>query len=160
TEEQWKDSEERVKVLTENGIPYEFVSPEQVKEIEPLVDPKNIIGATYAPYQGQLNPFHLMWAYLRRAIPMGLSLHTYTEVTGSDIANGRMQGVHTTRGSFRAGIVLLATAAWTTRLGRMIGCDWNIHPFRASAMVTEPVDDLKLNTILTTADHIEMEVPG
>lgn len=160
TEEQWKTSEERARLLSANGIPYEFVPPERIKEIEPVVDVRNLFGATYASYQGQLNPFLLMWAFLRRAIPMGLSLHTYTEVTGFEIESGRMRRVLTNQGNLNAGVVVLATAAWTKQLGKMIGCDWNIHTFRASAMVTEPVYDVKLNTILTTADHIEMEVTG
>lgn len=160
SEEQWKASEERSKILTKAGIPYEFVSPERIKEIEPMVDGSKLFGGTYSSYQGQLNPFLLMWAYMRRAIPMGLSLHTYTEVTGFDIEGGRIRGVHTNRGNFSAGTVVLATAAWTRRLGQMIGYNWDIHTFRASAMVSEPVYDLKLNTIIATADHIEMEVTG
>jgi glycine/D-amino acid oxidase-like deaminating enzyme len=55
---------------------------------------------------------------------------------------------------------VLATAAWTRQLGRLIGRDWNIHTFRASAMVTEPIYSLKLNNIISTADHIEMDVTG
>jgi sarcosine oxidase, subunit beta len=158
SEQQWKLSEERSKILPPNGIPYEFVPPERIKELEPIVDPTNLFGGTYAPNQGQLNPFLLMWAYLRRAIPMGLSLHTYTEVTEFEIENGKMCGVRTNQGFFSAGVVVLATAAWTRQLGKMIGRDWNIHTFRASAMVTEPIYDLNLNNILTSADHIEMEV--
>ena len=158
TEHQWKFSEERSKVLRQNGIPYEFVPPQRIKEIEPLVEPDHLFGATYASEQGQLNPFLLMWAYLRRALANGLALHTYTEVTGFEIESGRLRGVHTNRGLFSAGVVVLATAAWTRHLGRLLGRDWNIHTFRASAMVTEPIYDLQLSTILTSADHIEMEV--
>ncbi len=158
SESQWKLSEERSKVLRQNGIPYNFVPPERIKEIEPLIEPDHLFGATYAAEQGQLNPFLLMWAYLRRAISNGLALHTYTEVTGFEIENGRIRGVHTNRGLFSAGVVVLATAAWTRQLGRLLGQDWNIHTFRASAMVSEPIYDLQLNTILTSADHMEMEV--
>lgn len=158
SEDQWKLSEERAKILPRNGIPYEFVPPNRIREIEPLVDPSNLFGATYASEQGQLNPLLFMWAYLRRAVAKGLTLHTYTEVTGFEISRGRLQGVHTNRGLFSAGVVVLATAAWTRQLGKMIGRDWKIHTFRASAMVTEPVYDLKLRTILTSADHIEMPV--
>jgi sarcosine oxidase subunit beta len=122
------------------------------------VDPTHLFGATYAPNQGQINPFLLMWAYLRRAVQLGLSLHTYTEVAGFSIENEKILGVDTNLGHFSAGSVVLATAAWTRQLGKMIGQDWNIHTFRASAMVTEPVNDIKLNVILTSADHIEMEV--
>ncbi|NPV57952.1 MAG: FAD-binding oxidoreductase, partial [Anaerolineae bacterium] len=158
SEAQWKESEERAQILSDAGIPYEFITPEQVKEVEPMVDIRGLYGATYSSYQAQLSPFLLMSAYLRRAISLGLSLHNLTEVTGFDIAGGRMLGVHTNRGDFSAGTVILATAAWTRRLGHMIDQNWNIHTFRASAMVTEPVTSLNLRTIVTTADHIEMSV--
>jgi sarcosine oxidase subunit beta len=158
SEQQWKFSEERANVLPPNGIPYEFVPPHRIPEIEPLIDPTHLFGATYASEQGQLNPMLLMWAYLRQAISNGLALHTYTEVTGFEIESGRIHGVRTNRGPFSAGVVVLATAAWTRRLGRMLDLDWNIHTFRASAMVSEPIYDLQLNTILTSADHVEMEV--
>lgn len=159
-EEQWKASEERARVLSQAGIAYELIPPNRIPEIEPSVDPRGLFGASYSSYQGQLNPFHLMWAYLRRATERGLSLHTFTRVTGFDIQSGRVCGVHTTRGHFSAGVVVLATAAWTRQLGQMIGRDWNIHTFRASAMVTEPVYDYHVRCIVTTADHIEMEVTG
>jgi glycine/D-amino acid oxidase-like deaminating enzyme len=155
-----KVTETRSRILSLNGIPYEFVPPERIREIEPMIDPSNLLGATYSSYQAQLNPFLLMWAYLRRAIAMGLSLHTCTEVTGFDIASGRVRGVHTNQGSFQAGVVVLATAAWTRQLGELIGYNWNIHTFRASVMATEPVYSLKLNGIVSTADHIEMDVTG
>lgn len=158
SEQQWKMSAERSEILCRNGIPYEFVPPERIKEIEPIVDTKGLFGGTYSSYQGQLNPFLLMWAYLRRALSMGLSLHTYTEVTGFEAEHGRMRGVHTNQGPFSAGAVVLATAAWTRQLGKMLSQEWDIHTFRASAMATEPIYDVRLNTILTSADHIEMEV--
>jgi sarcosine oxidase subunit beta len=157
-EEQWKPSEERSEILCRNGIPYEFVPPERIKEIEPVVDTEGLFGGVYSSYQGQLNPFLLMWAYIRRAMSMGLSLHTYTEVTGFEIEHGKMCGVDTNRGHFSAGVVVLATAAWTRQLGKMISQDWSIHTFRASVMATEPVYDVKLNTILTSSDHVEMDV--
>ena len=160
SEKDWKESEERCKVLTRAGIHYEFIPPEEVRKIEPMVGPREMFGATHCNYQGQLNPHLLLWAYLRRAIPMGLALHTYTEVTGFMIENGRMRGVRTSRGDFSAGTVILSTAAWTRQLGQLIGRDWKIQNFRASAMVTEPIYDLKFNTIFNAADHIEMEVTG
>lgn len=158
SEKQWRLSEERSKILPKHGINYEFIPQERIKEIEPIIDPSNLFGATYASNQGQLNPFLLMWAYLRQAISKGLSLFTYTEVTGFIIEGGRICGVQTNRGRFNAEVVVLATAAWTRQLGKLIGQNWNIHTFRASAMVTEPIYDLKLRNILISADHIEMEV--
>jgi len=158
SEEQWKFSEERSKILPKFGIPYEFVPPSRINEIEPMVNPTSLFGASYCSYQAQLNPFLLMWAYLKRAIAKGLTLHTYTEVIGFDIQNGNICGVMTRKGKINAGMVVLATAAWTRQLGAIMGKQWNIHTFRASAMVTEQVPQLNLKTILTTADHVELPV--
>lgn len=160
SESQWMNSKERASILPKAGIPYEYVPPERVVEIEPEVNPVGLYGATYASYQGQANPFLLMWAFLRLANQRGLSVFTYTEVINLLIESGRIVGVDTSRGKFYAGRVVLATAAWTRKLGGLIDHHWNIHTFRASAMVTERFPDLRLNTIVTSADHIEMEING
>ena len=160
SESQWMNSKERASILPTAGIPYEYIPPERVMEIEPEVNPGGLYGATYASYQGQANPFLLMWGFLRLANQRGLSLFTYTEVKNLLLESGRIIGVDTTRGKFFAERVVLATAAWTRKLGELIDHHWNIHTFRASAMVTERFPDLRLNTIVTSADHIEMEING
>ena len=160
SEAQWRASEERTKILTAAGIPYEYVPPQRIPEIEPLVDPTHLYGATYASFQAQCNPFLLMWAYMRRALAGGLDFLHHTKVTGFLIEGGRVSGVQTDKGTLHAGKVILTTAAWTRQLGQLIGRDWRIHTFRASAMVTEPVRQKVLRTILTSADHIEMPVNG
>ncbi len=158
TEADWQFSAERARILPEAGIPYEFVPPERIPEIEPLVNPRGLYGASYCSYQAQLNPFLYMWAYLQNAIRSGLELHSYTSVINFGIQNGVMKTVVTDKGTFSAGIVILATAAWTRPLGQLLGRKWDIHTFRASAMVTEPVASLNLRTIVTTAQHIEIPV--
>ncbi len=158
TEADWQASAERARILPEAGIPYEFVPPEKISEIEPMVKPEGLFGASYCSYQAQLNPFLYMWAFLRNAIRSGLELHSYTSVIDFGIQNGVIKSVVTDRGTFTAGIVILATAAWTRSLGLRLGKEWDIHTFRASAMVTEPVASLNLRTIVTTAQHIEMEI--
>ncbi len=160
TEAQWNNSKERADILPGAGIPYEYVPPAKIQEIEPTVDPKNLFGATYASFQGQANPFLLMWAFLRNSNRQNLALFSHTEVTGFLIESGRLIGVETTRSTMHANFVVLATAAWTRSLGQKLGYDWNIHTFRASAMVTERFSDLKINTIVTSADHIETEING
>lgn len=160
SEAQLEEARERLRVLPAAGIPYEFVPAEKVGEIEPFVTVRNFFGALYAPAQGLINPFRLMWGFLRRALERGLALHTNCEVTGFDIAGGRLRGVQTNLDSFSAGRVVLATAAWTRSLGALLDRDWGIYTFRASAMITEPVPALRLRTILTVADMIELPLAG
>jgi sarcosine oxidase, subunit beta len=159
-EAQWKRAEVRQKALVKAGIPCEMISASQVSEIEPWVDTRDVIGASYAAYQAQVNPFLLMWGYVHRALPLGLSLHMDTEVNDFVVNSGRVQGVITNRGKFSAGITILATAAWTQRLGEKLGCSWRINHFRASAMATEPVKNTLIRNIISSMSHIELPVRG
>ena len=160
SEAQWNTSKERASILPKVGIPYEYVPPERIPEIEPAVDINGLFGATYASYQGQVNPFLLMWGFLRIANQKGMDIFTYTEVKEFIIKSGRIIGVKTNNNTIMGGVVILATAAWTRKLGKQFGMNWNIHTFRASAMVTERFEKLHIRTIITSADHIETEING
>lgn len=160
SEKQFEGSKERASILPKVGIPYEYVPPERIPEIEPTVNIRGLYGATYASYQGQVNPFLLMWAFLRKAIQKGLDIYSYNEVQKFIIQKGKIVGVKTNQNTIMGGIVILATAAWTRKLGIQLGMNWNIHTFRASAMVTERFDSLKIRNIITSADHIETQVNG
>lgn len=160
SEKQFEGSKERASILPSAGIPYEYVPPERIPEIEPAVDIRNLYGATYASYQGQVNPFLLMWAFLRIAIQKGLDIFSHNEVQNFMIQSGKIVGVKTNHYTILGGRVVLATAAWTRKLGIQLGMNWNIHTFRASAMVTERFTSLKIHNIVTSADHIETQVNG
>jgi glycine/D-amino acid oxidase-like deaminating enzyme len=160
SEAQWNTSKERASILPKVGIPYEYVPPERIPEIEPAVDISGLYGATYASYQGQVNPFLLMWGFLRIANQKGMDIFTYTEVKEFIIKSGRIIGVKTNNNTIMGGVVILATAGWTRKLGKQFGMNWNIHTFRASAMVTERFEKLQIRNIITSADHIETEING
>jgi glycine/D-amino acid oxidase-like deaminating enzyme len=157
-DEQRTAAEKRVKEMARSGIEAEIIPPSRIPEIEPLIDTHDLIGAIYCPSQAQLNPFRLMWAYLSAAISGGMALYTFTEVLGFDIQSGKVCGVHTTQGDFSAGTIVLATAAWTRPIGSLLGRNWNIHHSRGSVLVSEPVYDYHLRTIVSSADHIELPV--
>jgi glycine/D-amino acid oxidase-like deaminating enzyme len=123
-------------------------------EIEPLLNHRVVLGACYYPNEGQVYPFALMWAYLRRARSHGLTLNTNTEVTGFDLRGGRLRGVHTSQGDFSTGVVVLTTGAWTPCLGRALGLNWDIRHVHGQAIVTERMERV-LNCHIASAAFFE-----
>ncbi|MEW5960116.1 MAG: FAD-binding oxidoreductase [Chloroflexota bacterium] len=154
TEAQWQTMAARLPGLHAAGIRAEIVPASHLSEIEPLLDAHTVLGACYHPYEGQLDPFALIWAYLRRALACGLSLHPHTEVVGFEVQGGRLQGVHTNRGYFSAGVVVLCTGAWTPQLGQALGRKWAIQHVHGQALVTE-VTDLRLGSHIASAAFFE-----
>lgn len=154
TERQWHAMEARLPALHAAGVSAELVPANRLPEIEPLLDHREVLGACYHPKEGQVYPFALMWAYLRRACSHGLTLNTYTEVIGFDVRGGRLCGVHTSRGDFSTGTAVLTTGAWTPRLGRALGLNWDIRHVHGQAIVTERMERL-LNCHTASAAFFE-----
>jgi 4-methylaminobutanoate oxidase (formaldehyde-forming) len=64
----------------------------------------------------------------------------HTAVTGIDVKNGEVRGVHTTRGYVGTPVVVDAAGAWSRIVGHMAGVDVKIVPMRHSLCITAPVD--------------------
>ena len=156
TEAQWQLMAGRLPALHAAGIRAELVPAGRLPELEPLLDPRTVLGACYHPDEGQVYPFGLMWAYLRLACRLGLTLHTNTEVTGFLTTGGRLAGVKTRRGEISAGMVVLCTGAWTLALGRLLDRRWTIQHIHGQALVTEATGQRLNNHIASAAFFEEM----
>lgn len=154
TEAQWQTMAARLPALHTAGIRAEIVPARHLPELEPLLDPQPLLAACYHPNEGQLYPFALMWAYLHRALERGLSLHTHTGVVGFNVQGGRIRGVHTNRGYFSTGVVVLCTGAWTPQLGQTLGHKWHIRHVHGQALATEAVN-LRLGNHIASAAFFE-----
>jgi sarcosine oxidase subunit beta len=152
----------RIPALHAAGICAELVSAERLAELEPLLDRRAVaqdailrhLAACYHADEGQVSPFLFMAAYLRTGRRRGLAVHPHTEVTGFDIAAGRLVGVRAGAERFSAPVTILTTGAWTPRLGRLLGRDWAIPHIHGQALVTER-SDLRLNNHLSSAAFFE-----
>lgn len=138
-ESQWRTMEKRMQRLHQAGINSELVTAKHVAEIEPLIDGRAILGMLYYPHEGQVYPFHLMAAYIKRGREAGLDVLTHTTVTDFHVEAGRLTGVATSRGAISAAATVLTTGAWTRPLGRLLDRDWPVHHIHAQAVATEPV---------------------
>jgi glycine/D-amino acid oxidase-like deaminating enzyme len=121
------------------GIPAEMIPARHLPEIEPLLDPRPLLGACYHPAEAQIYPFSLLSAYLHRARSHGLTLHLHTELLDIDLHGGRVRGLRTTNGPIHTPAVVLCTGAWTRPLGEKLGRCWEIPHVHGQAILTEPV---------------------
>jgi len=154
TEAQWGIMAARMPALHAAGIRAELVPAERLAELEPLLDRRAVLGACYHADEGQVSPFRFMAAFLRQGRRHGLAVHPHTEVTGFDLAGGRLIGLCAGDAHFSAGVTILTTGAWTPPLGRLLGRNWAIPHVHGQAVVTERTD-LRLNNHLASAAFFE-----
>ena len=134
----------RAEVNKLEGVDSEVIGPAEIKKLVPFMDVGDetrypILGALYHPPGGTIRHDAVNWGYARGADALGVHIHQNTEVTGIDVRDGAVRGVHTARGDISAPIVVNCTAGWASIVSAMAGVSLPIitHPLQAA--VTEPV---------------------
>ena len=121
-----RDSVRRVEANKLNGIDAQWVDPDEVKKLCPIVNISNdirypVLGATYQPRAGIAKHDYVAWGFARRADEAGIDIIQNCEVTGFVTDGDRVTGVRTTRGDIGAGQVALCAAGHTSTLTDMLG---------------------------------------
>ena len=122
-----RESVRRVEANKLNGVDAEWLTPEQVKEVCPIVNIGDnirypVMGATYQPRAGIAKHDHVAWAFARKCDEMGVDIIQNCEVTGFLKDGDRVTGVETTRGRILTDKVGLAAAGHSS-----LTCSGVIH---------------------------------
>ncbi len=113
-----------------------------------------IQGALYHPPGGIIRHDAVVWGYAKQAGRRGAEIHQGVEVTGFDVRNGKVYGVKTNQGDVSAGVVLSATAGWSTPVAALAGVPLPLTGSILQAFVTEPVKPFLDKIIVSAQMHI------
>jgi sarcosine oxidase, subunit beta len=149
----------RTEVNKLQGVDSEVIDADRVKELVPHLDTSDetrypILGALYHPPGGIVRHDAVVWGYARAADAHGVHIHQQTEVTGIDVAHGRVTGVQTNRGRIATPVVLNATAGWSSLVSHMAGVEMPVQTFPLQAAVTEPVRPFLDTVVVSGTLHV------
>ncbi|MBA3780959.1 MAG: FAD-dependent oxidoreductase [Nocardioides sp.] len=149
----------RAEVNKASGVDSDVIDAHEVKRLVPRIDVTDgarypILGALHHPPGGIVRHDAVVWGYARAADRLGVHLHQDTEVTGIDVAHGRVTGVRTTRGDIAAPVVLNATAGWSTLVADLAGVRLPVQTFPLQAAVTEPVQPFLSTVVVSGSLHV------
>ena len=141
-----------------NGVDSEFLTPAQVKELEPLLNTSRtarypIMGASLQRRGGTARHDAVAWGYARAADARGVDIIQNCEVTGVDVRAGKVEGVQTTRGAIACNRLALVAAGHSSVLANMAGLRLPIESFPLQALVSEPVKPCVNTVIMSNAVH-------
>jgi glycine/D-amino acid oxidase-like deaminating enzyme len=103
------------------GYPVHPIDEKRFRALEPNVEPGPIAGATHAETEGNADPVGATEAILARAASAGAKIVYPAEVTGLDLAGGRLRAVRTTTGEVEADVLIVACGVDTPKLAAMAG---------------------------------------
>ncbi|MCH2131105.1 MAG: FAD-dependent oxidoreductase [Pirellulaceae bacterium] len=150
----------RAEVNKHLGVNSLVVDRQFIKEALPDIDLEcgghqaPVHGALYHPPGAIARHDAVAWAYARGADSRGVEIHQKTAVTGIEVRDGKVEGVHTSRGFIKTKRVLSAVAGWTTHVTDMVGLRTPlvIHPLQA--MVTEPLKPWLDHIVVSASLHL------
>ncbi|MBQ0924879.1 sarcosine oxidase subunit beta family protein [Saccharopolyspora endophytica] len=154
-----RDSVRRVGANRLNGIDAEWLDPQQVAEICPILNTSPdlrypVMGATWQPRAGIAKHDHVAWGFARALDRMGVDLVQNCQVTGFDRVGDKIVGVRTTRGDIATGKVALAAAGHTSVLADELGLPLPLQSHPLQALVSELLEPVHPTVVMSNAVHV------
>ena len=154
-----KELSRRVRAIRLNGIDSEALDPAGVKAEVPIINTSPdvrypILGASIQRRGGVARHDAVAWGFARAADARGVDIVQNCEVTGFEIAGGRVTGLETTRGRIAAKKVGLVAAGHSSVLAAMAGFRLPIESHTLQAMVSEPIKPVLHSVVMSNAVHV------
>ena len=125
------------------GLEQEWISPKEVAERHPLIDPKHYLAALWDDQDGDLDPSGTTYAFAKAARHYGGQYFTHTPVTATtQRANGTWD-VTTSKGVINAEHVVNCGGLWAREVGHMAGMTLPVQPMEHHYLLTETIDEVK-----------------
>ena len=118
-----------------------MLGAEEIRATYPQLRSDDIIGGTFCPTDGFVDPYSAMNGFTARAVENGARIVKSAEVTAITTDAQGVAAVASTQGSFTTRIVVNAAGAWAKAVAAMVGVDLPVEPLRRMLVPTEPFDD-------------------
>ena len=147
TEERMQELRRRMASAKAWGIESHLVTPEEVVDKVPFLDPSVIVGAFWTPSVGVVDSVGAGTMMRESAQNKGaLTVSPNTEVTGIDVEDGQITRVHTSKGEIKTDKVLVACGVWSPRIAAMAGAAIPLTPAVHQMISVGPVPQLAETT--------------
>jgi sarcosine oxidase subunit beta len=129
------------------GTQISIISPKEAQGIVPQLNTNDVLGATYCPTNGFVDPWAVVQGFARAAREMGVRIYTDHEVTAI-VNKGRLMRLTTNAGNFEAPLVVNAAGAYAGLVGKMLGVTIPVRPSKQQTYISAPTNDFPLKAPL------------
>ncbi|HKV43323.1 MAG TPA: FAD-dependent oxidoreductase [bacterium] len=141
---------------TAAGLEVRWLPRDEVLRREPALSPE-ILGATYSPLDGSVNPFLLVRRLISASRSQGATAWFHCgHVSIRALAHSFL--LQSPRGEVEVRALVLAVGPWTPLIGREIGVAIPIHQVRGHVLVSEPLPPLLRHTVQGARQLVTGEV--
>jgi 4-methylaminobutanoate oxidase (formaldehyde-forming) len=127
------------------GLEMHVLTPREARDLWPIMDASDVLGAAFLPTDGQANPADIAQALARGARMAGVRIIEDCAVTGIRTKDGVLVGVDTAEGSIDCPIVVNCGGQWAPEIARLVGVSVPLQSVQHQYLVTEPIPGVPRN---------------
>ncbi len=131
------------------GVPARWVTPNEIREINPHVVLDDVLGGTFCPEDGWVDTYTATMGYAQAAKRLGVEFREETSAIGFRMQGGRVAAVETPAGCIWSNLAIVCAGPYSRRVGAMAGADLPISPYRRMSFITEPFPALPATLPMT-----------
>ncbi|MFQ5938094.1 MAG: NAD(P)/FAD-dependent oxidoreductase, partial [Acidiferrobacterales bacterium] len=125
------------------GLEMHLLTPKEARDLWPLMDSADVVGAAYLPTDGQANPSDITHALAKGARQAGVTIVEDCAVTGFHLKDARVIGVITEHGDIACEIVVNCAGQWARETGHMAAITVPVQSVQHHYMVTEAIEGVR-----------------
>ena len=134
------------------GVRSSEITPDEVKEMWPILNVSDVIGAVWSPDDGRVSPSDLCSALVKGAKSKGAKVYEDTRVTGITTKGSKISSVITSRGDIKCDAIALCTGLWSKEVAGFCNTNVPVWPCEHFYILTKPIEGISGN-LPTLSDH-------
>ncbi len=125
------------------GLHQEFISPQELAERHPLIDPKHYHAALWDEQDGDVDPSGATYAFAKSARHHGAQYFTHCGVTSMSQRSDGSWDLTTPKGVINAEQVVNCGGLWAREVGHMSGIHLPVQPMEHHYLITDAIPMIK-----------------
>jgi sarcosine oxidase subunit beta len=138
----WAEFQANVAVQQRMGVPVHLLSPQEIGNMGPYLCLDDVLGGTFCPRDGYADPYSVAMGFAKQARHLGVSIREEMEALDIKVSKGKVKAVVTNQGEIATPVVVNVAGPWAAQVGRMVGLELPVVPYRRQVFVTAPFDEL------------------
>ena len=122
------------------GLEMHLLTPSEAKDLWPLMDVSDVLGAAFLPSDGQASPSDITQALAKGARNHGVTILENIQVTGVRSENRRVTGIDTSSGPVDCEILVNCAGQWAREVGQLAGVNVPLVSVQHQYLITETID--------------------
>lgn len=142
-QERWTEVKRQATTARSFGLDMQLLTPTEARELWPLMNIDDVIGAAFLPTDGQANPSDITQALARGARMAGARIFEDTRVNSIETDKGKITAVITDSGRIECEVVICCAGQWTRNLAASVGVNVPLVSVEHQYMITEAIDGVE-----------------